>query len=168
MNSHDYGRKGNSVPKLQRQNHDCIKTDLLYKKTKTPRKINGWNLRTRAPWKRKLIFQTIIFRFELLILWGVFSRKNPPQSVSCLSSFKGTVPRLFDTLHQQSQLSTHQPINSTLTHVPGCPVVGSERINGLFFHLLINAWNLNDPCFGWKRPCFWGLTFKNRGHLGSR
>ena len=30
------------------------------------------------------------------------------------------------------------------------------------------TWNPNDPCFGGKRPCFWGLTFKNRGHLGSR
>ena len=30
------------------------------------------------------------------------------------------------------------------------------------------AWNPNDPCFDWKRPCFVGLTFKNRGHLGSR
>ena len=28
--------------------------------------------------------------------------------------------------------------------------------------------NPNDPCFDWKRPCFGGLTFKNRGHLGSR
>ena len=32
----------------------------------------------------------------------------------------------------------------------------------------IGTWNSNDPCFGWKRPCFVGLTFKNRGHLGSR
>ena len=32
----------------------------------------------------------------------------------------------------------------------------------------VTAWNPNDPCFGWKRPCFGGLTFKNRGHLGSR
>ena len=29
----------------------------------TPLKFNGWNLRIRAPWKRKIIFQTIIFRF---------------------------------------------------------------------------------------------------------
>ena len=28
--------------------------------------------------------------------------------------------------------------------------------------------NPNDHCFDWKRPCFGGLTFKNRGHLGSR
>ena len=28
--------------------------------------------------------------------------------------------------------------------------------------------NPNDPCFDWKRPCFGGLTFKNRGHWGSR
>ena len=29
-------------------------------------------------------------------------------------------------------------------------------------------WNPYDPCFEWKRPCFGGLTFKNRGHVGSR
>ena len=33
---------------------------------------------------------------------------------------------------------------------------------GIFF-----TWNLNDPCFDWKGPCFGGLTFKNRGQLGS-
>ena len=32
----------------------------------------------------------------------------------------------------------------------------------------VYTWNRNDPCFDWKRPCFGGLTFKNRGHLGSR
>ncbi len=26
------------------------------------------------------------------------------------------------------------------------------------------TWNPNDPCFD---PCFGGLTFKNRGQLGS-
>ena len=26
----------------------------------------------------------------------------------------------------------------------------------------------HDPCFAWKRPCCEGLTFKNRGHWGSR
>ena len=35
-------------------------------------------------------------------------------------------------------------------------------------HIYIYTWNTNDPCFDWKRPCFGGLTFKNRGHLGSR
>ena len=38
----------------------------------------------------------------------------------------------------------------------------------LFFIHPIYTWNPNDPCFDWKRPCFGGLTFKNRGHLGSR
>ena len=33
---------------------------------------------------------------------------------------------------------------------------------------LIYTWNPTDPCFGWKRPCFGGLTFKSRGHWGSR
>ena len=37
----------------------------------TPQKINGWNLRIRAPWKRNIIFQIIIFRFQLLIFGSV-------------------------------------------------------------------------------------------------
>ena len=32
----------------------------------------------------------------------------------------------------------------------------------------IFTWNPNDPCFGWKRPCFEGFTFKHRGQLGPR
>ena len=35
-------------------------------------------------------------------------------------------------------------------------------------YLYLYTKNPNDPCFDWKRPCFGGLTFKNRGHLGSR
>ena len=31
-----------------------------------------------------------------------------------------------------------------------------------------STWNPNDHSFGLKRPCFGGLTFKNRGHLGYR
>lgn len=26
------------------------------------------------------------------------------------------------------------------------------------------TYNPHDPCFTWKRPCFQGLTFTNRGH----
>ena len=40
----------------------------------------------------------------------------------------------------------------TLTNIPIKPLV------------LFDTWNPNDPCFEWKRPCFVGLTFKNRGH----
>ena len=32
----------------------------------------------------------------------------------------------------------------------------------------LHTWNPNDFCFGWKKPCFGGFTFKNRGHFGSR
>ena len=37
-----------------------------------------------------------------------------------------------------------------------------------YINTSIYTWNPNDPCFGWKRPCFEGFGFKNRGHLGSR
>ena len=33
---------------------------------------------------------------------------------------------------------------------------------------ILDTQNPNDPCFDWKGPCFGGLTFKNRGQLGSR
>ena len=36
------------------------------------------------------------------------------------------------------------------------------------YYIVIYTWNPNDPCFDWKGPCFGGLTFKNRGHLGCR
>ena len=39
------------------------------------------------------------------------------------------------------------------------------QIKILFIYIFLEP---NDPCFDWKRPCFGGLTFKNRGHLGSR
>ena len=44
----------------------------------------------------------------------------------------------------------------------------SEKVKsttGLLMYI-VYTWNPNDPCFGWKRPCFEGLTFKNRGCLG--
>ena len=45
-----------------------------------------------------------------------------------------------------------------------------ERLNAhesSMDNLYLPTWNPNDPGFDWKKPCFGGLTFKNRGHLGS-
>ena len=46
----------------------------------------------------------------------------------------------------------------------------SEGCEQIFvgIHNIATTWNPNDPCFDWKRPCFRGLTLKNRGHWGSR
>ena len=44
---------------------------------------------------------------------------------------------------------------------------GKPPIFGNILYIYIYTWNPNDPCFDWKRPCFRGLTFKNRRHLGS-
>ena len=41
---------------------------------------------------------------------------------------------------------------------------GTQESPGIYIY----TWNPNDPCFDWRRPCFGGLTFKNRGHCGSR
>ena len=48
----------------------------------------------------------------------------------------------------------------------GCPISGAK-----FDQLELSGKYANtstDPSFGLKRPCFEGLTCKNRGHLGSR
>ena len=44
--------------------------------------------------------------------------------------------------------------------------LGPNRSCNTFYDIF--TWNPSDPCFDWKGPCFGGLTFKNRGHLGSR
>ena len=45
-------------------------------------------------------------------------------------------------------------------------LIDDRYLYSLYEYIYIYTWNPNDPCFGWKRPCFGGLTFKNRGHLG--
>ena len=38
----------------------------------------------------------------------------------------------------------------------------------IYIYICIHLEPFDDPCFAWERPCFVRLTFKNRGHLGSR
>ena len=45
------------------------------------------------------------------------------------------------------------------------PVMGP---NDATLKNLVHTWNPNDPLFWLEKTLFWGLTFKNRGHLGSR
>ena len=45
-------------------------------------------------------------------------------------------------------------------------IMRGQRCNQVCIY--IYTWNPNGPCFDWKRPCFEGLTFKNRGQWGSR
>ena len=53
--------------------------------------------------------------------------------------------------------------------LPFCNTLGHSVLSlYIYIHIYIYTWNPNDPCFDWKKPCFGGLTFKNRGHLGSR
>ena len=59
----------------------------------TPRKINGWNLRIWAPWKRKFIFQTIIFRFFVNLRGGVGKQRleiHPRQMPNPISPCKSS------------------------------------------------------------------------------
>ena len=57
----------------------CWKLDAWNILKTTPRKINGWNLRMH-PWKRKIIFQTIIFRFYVNLPGVYMTSENPPCS----------------------------------------------------------------------------------------
>ena len=55
--------------------------------------------------------------------------------------------------------------------LPFCNTLGHSVLSlyiYIYTHIYKYTWNPNDPCFDWKKPCFGGLTFKNRGHLGSR
>ena len=46
--------------------------------------------------------------------------------------------------------------------------VATKLLFSLQMYVHLHTWNPNDPCFDWKRPCFGGSTFKNKGHWGSR
>ena len=48
-------------------------------------------------------------------------------------------------------------------HIPSVKLKKLDPIRNLYLYL-----EPNDPCFDWKRLCFGGLTFKNKGYLGSR
>ena len=55
-------------------------------------------------------------------------------------------------------------------HLP-TPIIDFQGIKICMYiniYIYIHTWNPNDPPFYWKRPCSGGVTFKNRGHLGSR
>ena len=39
----------------------------------------------------------------------------------------------------------------------------SAESHCLLIIIFMITWNLNDPCFDRKGPCFGGLTFKDRG-----
>ena len=62
-----------------------------------------WNLRIH-PWKRRNIFQTIIFRFKLLIFWGVekqfdtVRRKVMDTFPHWKLKFQGSTPQLFQPM----------------------------------------------------------------------
>ena len=56
-----------------------------------------------------------------------------------------------------------------------CVSSGETSVELCFFcsnmhlvYIYIYTWNANDPCFGWKRPCFGGFNPQNRGQTGSR
>ncbi len=38
----------------------------------------------------------------------------------------------------------------------------NNQTKHIYIYILLEP---NDPCFDWKRPCFGGLTFKNKGYL---
>ena len=57
----------------------------------TPGRLT-WNLRIH-PWKRKIIFQTIIFRFQLLIFGGAYHIYLLPQLPWCKSEHNPTLEK---------------------------------------------------------------------------
>ena len=49
-----------------------------------------------------------------------------------------------------------------------CCALFGARVSWPSWPLMEHAWNPNDLCFGWKRPCFGGFNPQNRGQTGSR
>lgn len=49
-----------------------------------------------------------------------------------------------------------------------CVCVGMPDLRNQYLCKYVYAWNPNDPCLNWKRPCCGGLKPQNKGQPGSR
>ena len=74
-------------------------------------KIHGWNLRIRAPWKRKIIFQGPSFSGSMLIT-GANTATSPEVIISTAA-----VCTLFISVHQMMMISW-VPLPATSTVMP--------------------------------------------------
>ena len=116
-------------------------------------------------------------------MYGIFAyiyHKNQPNvgkytiygSCGYMSSFCVGNPCCFDPLLQV--LPGEQAQRGAEADVFFCRKGGGGMENHGRYQKLdlmisnVYTWNPNDPCFEWKGPSFGGLTFKNRGQLGSR
>ena len=43
-----------------------------------------------------------------------------------------------------------------------CPTPKGWLVSCIYIYMYTYLEPINDPCFGWKRPCFGGLTFKKK------
>ncbi len=111
--------------------------------------------------------------------WWFRNPVNSPVEVGSLSYYlQGFIHPQVGCLgflnHQQYVSSSTSPPkknpSSTLwtpqnldTNNPNRKEIPLPNLHFVLFYL-----SFLDPSFAWKKPCFEGLTFKNRGHWGSR
>ena len=87
---------------------------------------------------------------------------HPPRP-SCLRCFSGRQSALKQRMAPYTRSEAAGFREQSVGHEKNF-LLGQWQLFGINY-----TWNPNGaPCFGWKRPCFGGLTFKNRGHWGSR
>ena len=121
--------------------------------------------------------------------WVPLGQKSPTStypSMTCQFEVKGTVDIisgfLWPPVRVRLRNSTMHHLGFGLKHSAGHQLnrnltlevkepktsLPSPSHQYCLVKMYMHTRNPNDPCFDWKGPCFGGLTFKNRGHLGSR
>ena len=93
-------------------------------------------------------------RREILVPWRLYDICGTSSSQSLLFMARTSRSIFFDLWGDRDQWWSF--------------LVGWIFTKNRHSHIYTYTWNPNDPCFDWKRPCFGGLTFKNRGHFCSR
>ena len=97
-----------------------------------------------------------VYRHTISCVYDGFFRNACFRTCSLFGTFPWDPPLLF----QQSWLMI-------VPHPMEIMLKKTSYMQETWYYIPGN-WNPNDRCFDRKRPCFERLTFKNRGHWGSR
>ena len=121
------------------------------------------------PFRYKPIFKVLTSWMYSLHIWTGALKFVHQQWVAIRSTIDISIPKSTQGTFQAEGTCVYMARLST-SNFRGISPKATHTTKG-FEHDTIDTictWNPNDPCFDWKRPCFGGSTFKNRGHLGSR
>ena len=116
----------------------------------------GWNVAWF--WREK--------RLEIMSITWLWPLGNPAWWPNCCA-MPSASEASWNHLDAPLPIIWNESLSAIFLSMSNMQIEGLHLVKLYNILYILYTWNPNDPCFDWKRPCFGGLTFENRGHLGS-